>query len=230
MPRIALRLIDAKDMARAIVPHIATDTFTPAITNAALGGDLGSFVCATDRYSVGQYDLTNVLLDGEPSETMLIPRAALSWITTVGKASLVVGAIAPYVVVITTSTVLNVTRTVVEFVNDYRGENEQTHLLRVFKTLSGGNYPPVRRLFNEFEAGEQVKFGLFPEHVRKFTGYARIHRDLMQVTLPSKAGKPLHIRIGARFQGLLMPSATEPTQTNGDSKDADANTTPSAQG
>lgn len=209
MPRIALRLLDAKEMARAISPHISRDNVTPALTVAALGGDMGSFVHATDRYTVGRYDLTNVLIDGAPDEQMWIPRAALSWITSVGKAYLVGGGIATYTVVITSATHHNMHRTVVEFIDDYRGEREETHLLRTFNAPTWGTFPPVWRMFDTFERGEQSVVGLTGEHLSKFAGYSRYRGEAMRVTLPVKSErakhKPLHIAIGPRFQGLIMP-------------------------
>lgn len=215
MPRIALRLIDAKEMARAIVPHVATDRFTPAITVAAIGGErFGSFIYATDRYTVGQYDLTNVLLDdGAPDEEMWIPRAALSWITTIGKAWLMWDAMADYVVVIETAPGANFAKTSVSFEYRPEGRDVEVHILRTFAAPSQGNFPPVHRLLLEFLAGERAVTHLSPDHLSKFTGYGKYLREPMRVTMPVTSerwsrmgGGPILIEIGKRFKGVIQPT------------------------
>lgn len=259
MPRITLRLTDAKELARAIAPHASRDDVTPVLTGIAVGGEHGSFAYSTDRYTVGRYDLTNVLMDdGVPDEEMWIPRAALSWVMTIGKAWFLNPFTPGYIVHFETvhrDSKLGASYTSVTL--EWRGEEvTEVHAMRTFPANGAkGNFPPVSRLFREFVRGATDRTTLKGEHLDKFVGYSKYAREIMQVTLPEAPLRPVLIEIGKRFKGLIQPHLAigpdpfgtdlaadnaeriadrdpgfSTTQTNGDSKDADTDTTPSAQG
>lgn len=211
MRRLTLPLLDAKEMAKALDPHISRDNVTPALTGIVVGGERhGQFAYATDRYSVGQFDLTNVATD-PLDEELWIPRAALGWVSTIGPASLLHSP-SNYVVRFEAFSFDGVEVVIVTVIyHNVEGE-EEVHLLRRFLAPMGkGAFPLVSRLFTEFLPGEAARFGVQGQHLDKFTGYAKSMRNgtPMRVTMPAThvggPAKPILIEIGGRFKGLIQP-------------------------
>lgn len=214
MTTFTLSLVDAKHLAAALIPHISTDDVTPVLTGAQV---VGKYAVATDRYTVGRFDLTNMLVGtDELPEPLWIPRAALAWIKSIGFASLVDSAYINYRVRLT-----YIRHEKYEAEDLFRVEvmwratkpeaEDETHLLRTFRTVGArGNFPPLARLYEGFIPGEVSVIGLGATHLDKFTTYARYvdRHQPIRVTFPAPSTttklQPLLIEIGNRFKGLLQ--------------------------
>lgn len=219
MPTLVLPLIDAKLMASALVPHTARDEWTPGLSTVAVGIHDGQFAYATDRYTCGRYDLTNVASQW-PDERLLIPRDLLSAILTLGPRTLparyveynavietygepLIGERAP-----STRASLSIETKPVE----ESGEGEM-HYFRVFSAPKTDlKYPPVGALFDRWIPGKPVRNPVIlnPEYLARFTTYAHKVRREMRVTLPPRgaingATSGVLVEVGARFKGILMP-------------------------
>jgi hypothetical protein len=215
VPSITLPLPDAKDMIAALLPHVAADIVTPVLTCVAVGGErFGQFAYATDRYTMGRYDLTNITDPVE--EEVLIPREALAWVRSLGPKSLLYGGGPDYKVTFYSHvTARGEHRCEVRMVW-HPGDPDHSpeeHALRVFKNPgASGHFPPSSRLFDEFLPGEVSRLGIGATQIGKFTDYARRHHPApMRVTLPkvkpsSRGLDPVLIEIGRRFKGLLAPN------------------------
>lgn len=209
-------LLDAKRLAAALLPHIDKDRITPVLNHVVFrhGSEGGVFAYASDRYTIGRYDLTNIV-EGD-FDGMMIPRNVLAAVAVLGKATL--------------PRELNQYRVEFEQFASPSGftyfsataiwhnaeEMEDTHWQRRWDVIAsrGGSdrFPNVEKLFAEFLPGEVSVVGLGPEHLEKFTGYARATRFTpIKVTLAATGeGRnrlaPHLIEIGDRFKGLIQPN------------------------
>lgn len=214
MPRFTMPLLDVKNMALALLPHVSRDNVTPVLTHVAVGGEHGQFAYATDRYTVGRYDLTNIV-DDLPDEEMLIPWKALAAIRSLG------GSVLPfdqreYTVEFdkfTSATGISYVQVLVQWNTETGVETlSDTHYVRMWQvSKSYGNFPAVRRFFTDFLPGEMSRVMLGGEHLSKFAGYAKAFGglDTMRITLAEGSREnrlnPHLIEIGPRFKGLIQP-------------------------
>ncbi len=210
MPSVMMGLLDAKQLAAALVPHASRDDVTPVLTQIALGGEHGQYAVATDRYTVGRYDLTNVVIGDMPTEVVLIPWHALAALRTLGKATLPNNIdMLNYRVVFDTLTVGKLTYLQAKVLWHDEALGDMVHWMRTWLIPSSyGNFPPVAKLFRGVKAGgSQVNLG--PEHVTKFTGYAKTINSSMRVTLTEGTNEarlsPILVEVGKRFKGLIQP-------------------------
>lgn len=208
MPRYTLPLVAAKEMARYLVPHVCRSSVTPALMGVVVGGErFGQHAFATDRYSLGRYDLTNLLTSGAEKEVW-VPREALTILYTVGRHTLLYGhSLDNYHVSFDTTKIsASMARTVVEIT--YRdGDLRELHWMRVFQANGAtGNFPPTERLFESFIPGERTRFGSTAFNLAKFL-VAGQRADSLRLTHSkpenhNKTGLTL-IENGDRFKGLL---------------------------
>lgn len=210
MPSVMMGLLDAKLLASALVPHASRDDITPPIKNIVLGGEHGNYAYATDRYTVGRYDLTHIVEDF-PEEVLYIPRDLLSAIRSLGPASLVDHHTeSNYRLVIETVDIgkMKYTKAKVLWHDEELGDT--LHWMRTWNTITDRGFPPIGRLFQDLYEGGAGTALLGPEHVDKFTGYAKRIRERVAVSFTSsertKNLSPILIEIGTRFKGLLQPN------------------------
>jgi hypothetical protein len=213
MDRIVMPLEAAKNVARALLPHVGTDNVTPTLTGVYFDGQ---FASATNRYTVGRYDLTNLLADGSTESGVWVPREALASVLTVGKTTLRWGnRLMDYVAIFETVKESGSTAyTSVEIEWRPVSGAPEVHWMRVFNANGAtGNYPPVGRLIDGFQPGEQMRVGLHGDHLAKFTSLTRRENAPLRVTLSKdpvvsgrKSGGPMLIEVGSRFKGLIQPS------------------------
>ncbi len=212
MDRIVMPLSVAKEMALMLLPHISTDGVTPVLTGAYIDGQ---YAYATDRYTVGRYDLTSLLGEGRSETPIWIPREALAILRTIGKASLRWGnRMDSYHAIFETVKESGSTAyTTLEIEWRPVSGHPEVHWMRVFNANGAtGNYPPVARLIDGFIPGEQMRVGLTPHHVAKFTSTQGRNPQPMRVTMSNapatnkKSGGPILIEVGLRFKGLIQPS------------------------
>lgn len=208
MPSVMMGLRDAKLLASALVPHASTHDITPALKNIVLGGQNGQYAYATDRYTVGRYDLTGVV-DDLPEQELYIPRDLLSVIRSLGRASLVHDEHL-YRLLVETLEVGKVKYIQAKIVLHDEELGDTVHWMRTWDSLAASGFPPVGRLFNDLVAGGDGTVLLGPEQVEKFTRYAMSIRERVAVTVTDspRTGKlsPLLVEIGPRFKGLLQPN------------------------
>lgn len=171
---ITLPLHEALTAFKSVLPHASTDDITPIITALSIvstDDKTGSHLVATDRYSVGRYELSVPIGDlAEGVVGFLVPRQAASWITRLTFGVLRYGkeSWAQYRVRITQAVddekpfVREVTVALIHGQTEDVGlgypafhEDAQPEQLRVFDGL-GGNFPPVLRLFPD----ETTKLGV----------------------------------------------------------------------
>lgn len=214
MSSLVLPLLDAKQMSHALTPHASRDGFTPTLTMIAVGGDHGPFAYATDRYTVGRYDLTNIIIGEVPAEPFLIPAKALAAVGSIGPASLPdPGGMSDYTVRFEESeqgSIRFVTVTVL-FRMEFEGEEIFVpRWLRTWATVSKpGNFPPVWNLFDQFLPASRERTHLGGDHLSKFTGYAKAYRlGAIRITLSAAKSEgvngPVLVEIGNRFKGLIQ--------------------------
>lgn len=212
MPRTTMPLLAAKQMAQALLPHTATDNVTPVLMGAVLGGErFGQYAFASDRYTIGRYDMTN-LLSVEPEEELWIPREALAILRTLGSKTLLWGD-HPTAYEVTFATMKQdgkywVTEVTVDYVIE--GQPPITHWFRTFAARGAdGNFPPTHRLIEEFIPGELMRVGLGYEHLTKFAPLERTGQPI-RLTMPkaSTTNKlaPILVESGERFKGLIQPN------------------------
>lgn len=211
MPSVTMGLLDAKLLASALVPHASKDDVTPALKQIALGGEHGQYAIATDRYTVGRYDLTNVVIGDLPTEVFLIPRDVLSAVRSLGGATLVrLHDEHNYRVVFETLEVGKIRYIQAKVIWHSEELGDMVHWMRTWDQPAISNFPPVARLFRQVKAGGGPAVLLGPEHVDKFTGYARAMGTKMLVTMTEGSGErrlaPLLVEIGPRFKGLIQPN------------------------
>lgn len=212
MTMLSMPLLDAKRLAAALLPHISKDTVTPVLTHVAFqrGSEGGVFAYATDRYTVGRYDLTNIV--DEIPDGMMIPRHVLAAVAVLGKATLPRALVDYRIEFEKFDSPSGFTYFSATAIWHNADEMEDTHWMRRWDaTRTTMYFPPVEKFFAEFLPGEVSVVGLTPEQVEKFTGYARsIGFTPMKVTLASdedgKRMAPHLIEIGDRFKGLIQPN------------------------
>lgn len=217
MSSLILPLADAKQLAKAIVPHASRDNVTPVLTHVVVGGAFGSFAFASDRYTIGRYDLTNVILGDVPEEDFFIPAKALQAVGMIGSASLPHDvSLSDYVVRFEVSgdDKAPLFSATVLFRTERDGEPVFVpHWMRTwemwFDLRRPLTFPNVRRLFDDFIPGERELVHLGSEHLEKFTGYARQYGlGPIRITLsaPTEGTKtaPILIESGRRFKGLIQ--------------------------
>lgn len=211
MQQFTVSLPVAKQLAQALLPHIGRDAVTPVLGGIITGGErFGQHAFASDRYTVGRFDLTNLFSD-EPTGEVWVPREALYAVSVLGKASLLYGnLVSSYHVTFRTGQENRewVTTVTVE----YRPESGERimHWMRVFGARGAdGNFPPVDRLFESFIPGEVMRVGLGYEHLAKFRPIERNGMPL-RITMPQEAkgnrAAPILIESGQRFKGLIQPN------------------------
>lgn len=208
MPTVTLGLLDAKEMARALLSHTSRDDVTPVLHGVCIRGQ---YAFSTDRYTVGRYDLTNITAPADVD--VWIAREALAWLRTIGKQTLLYGQrldqyFVTFITTVGDTQFDNRTEVHIDWVQE--DKPDETHLSRVFHARGAtGNFPPVHRLLEEFLPGELAQVSLMGSMLSRFTGYAGINTQ-MRVTLPKlKNGSrvaPLLIEIGTRFKGLIQPN------------------------
>lgn len=212
MPSVMMGLLDAKLLASALVPHASKDNVTPVLQHIVLGGHRGNYAYATDRYTVGRYDLTGIIIGEMPTEEFFIPATVLSAVRSLGDATLVrLHAPMHYRVVFETLEVGSVKYLQAKVLWHSEELGDMVHWMRTWDMKSVNYFPPVERLYRTLKAGDVTSTLLSPEHVTKFTGYAKTIRETMLVTLTSGGLggdklSPLLVEIGRRFKGLLQPN------------------------
>lgn len=222
MQSFTLPLLAAKQLAQALLPHVSRDDVTPVLGGIVLGGErFGQYAFASDRYTVGRYDLTNLFTD-EPTGEVWVSREALSAVRALGPATLLHGkhAFPDYHVTFRTGQHKREWTTAVEV--EYRpasGESD-IHWMRVFGARGAdGNFPPTDRLFETFIPGEVMRVGLGFEHLAKFRPLERNGMPL-RITMPKPStgnkAAPILVESGARFKGLIQPNLLF-TGSNGES-------------
>lgn len=217
MPGITLTLHDAKRLAAALVPHISKDPVSPVLDNVVLGGNRGNFAYATDRYTVGRYDLTNVIVGEVPEEDFFIPKAVLSAIRSLGPTTLPNEIVMEnYQLRIETLEVDKLTYIVAKIIWHYEDGSDMVHWMRTWHAPTSDRrrppfFPLVDRLFAEtYPGADRWRTHLDAEHLEKFTGYARLVSSPIRLTMtgPNNMGKaesPILVEIGTRFKGLIQP-------------------------
>lgn len=225
MPTLQLPLLDAKRMASALLPHVERGWAGTSLSSIAVGHEGAQFAVASDRYTCGRYDLTNVATI-YPESLMLIPHDLLSVVLTIGPKTLPMEP-TRYTVTIEAhernyKTSPRVPKWEATLSIDYQvpetertGPLPVTHFYRVFDAVDQTKtFPPVARLFDTWVPGEEVRnpVVLDPDHLAKFTGYAKRIRHHIRFSLPDKGTGgakvgPVLVEIDPRFKGLLMPIA-----------------------
>lgn len=216
MTTATLSLLNVKEMAKALLPHVSRDNVTPVLGGISLGGERhGQYAVASDRYTVGRFDLSG-LLKGEPDGELWIPLSALYWASRLSK-SVLIHDTSEYTVRFSTSPtkrdkdgkLLDPAQCVVTVWHNTRRGRMQVHLLRTFRALGAdGVFPPVTRLFESFLPGEISRVGLSPEHIAKFTSMGK---SALRVTFPAGTDTkpadraPILVESGTRFKGLIQP-------------------------
>lgn len=217
MEQFTLPLLAAKQMAQALLPHVGRDDVTPVLTGVLVGvGENRQYAFATDRYTVGRFDLSNLYTE-EPTGEVWVHHKALSAVAALGKATLLDSDSnsTSYHVTFRTGKdeLMRWTTTVtVEYRPDSERVPNQIHWMRVFGALGAdGNYPPVSRLLESFLPGEQMRVGLSYEHLAKFRPTERNGVPL-RITLaktptgPGAKLSPILVESGTRFKGLIQPA------------------------
>lgn len=212
MPSVTMGLIDAKNLAAALVPHASGDGYTPVLGHIALGGSHEKYAVASDRYTVGRYDLTGIIIGDLPTEEFLIPAKILSAVRALGPSTLAdMHAPLNYRVVVETLDVGKLSYYQAKVLWHDNELGDIVHWMRTWvRTASVGTFPPVDRLFRLVKVGTNPTAMLSPEHVDKFTRYARSIGEKVVVTMTEGSGEkvnsPLLVEIGRRFKGLLQPN------------------------
>lgn len=213
MTILSMPLLDAKRLAAALLPHTSKDWITPVLSHIVLrpGSEGGVFAYASDRYTIGRYDLTNIV-EGE-YDGMMIPRHVLSAVGALGKATLPRDLGMYRIEFEQFASPSGFTYFSATAIWHNAEEMEDTHWQRRWDVASSaGTFPAVEKLFADFIPGEVSVLGLTPEHVEKFTGYAKSSRFTpIRVTLAAKGEghkrlSPHLIEIGDRFKGLIQPN------------------------
>jgi len=211
MQGITLSLQDAKELAWALVPHTSDDKVTPVLRNVALGGDLGNFAYATDRYTVGRFDLTNMVDGDMPTEMILIPGKALAAVRSLGPTTLPNSLFASeYLIRFETIEVASVNYVLAKAIWRTEDQGDMVQWMRSWLVpTSVGNFPPVSRLFTVTPGVDTYRTHLMAEHVDKFTRYAAHIESPIRITLTERVNQkdsPVLVEIGRRFKGLIQPT------------------------
>lgn len=220
--KITLPLIEAIQGFQAVLPHASTDRITPVINCVAVSR---SRLYSSDRYTVGSFEISDELSDGE---SILVPYEAAGWAArfvtkhllgfrlqpdsyslTIEAPEAVLpptaGKSAASLAELTSEKEKSIVKLSVQ--SDLVG----VEAMRVFKPTFG-TFPKVARLFDEFKTAETgTTVALNPAFLERFTGYAkRWNRDrAIQIDLSTneKTGKPGVVRVTAdKFVGLIQPN------------------------
>lgn len=208
MPAIALPIHDAKDMARALLPHVSREKYGPPALGGVYIDAASQYAYATDRYTIGRYDLTNIPLGTPPGEAMWIPSEALSAVARLGRGTLLHESWLHYRVVFDVNKP-GVTLRVERSLPDEPVASPDLEYLRKFLSVgSPDKFPPVSRLFDQFVEGEVSRVALTPEHMDKFSAYQKTNP--MRIVFPAPGsetirGKAILVEMGRRFKGLIQP-------------------------
>jgi hypothetical protein len=204
---ITIPLEEAIEGFTAVLPHASKDDVTPIITYVAIvqGLDEPASLVATDRYTVGVFELSAVADTGEGDEQFLVRREVAEWVTKINPKSLRYPTSLQYSVRITNDRHLDWTR--VEILDDGQVERSQ-----VFDLPQPGNYPPVLRLLPQTTEPHVVGFvSLKPEFLERPLVYAKkYHKNeavkffVTETTNPNKPG-PVFFKIG-QLSGLIQPN------------------------
>lgn len=214
MTTLVLRLDDLKELSAALSPHVSTDGVTPVLTGVMLGGRFGNYAFASDRYTVGRFDLANMFEEGAPETEFFIPGVALKAIATVGKATLPNEIYYGYYRVHLDYLERGELRYLqARIVWDDGGDlPEMTHWMRTWLVPANtGTFPPVHRFFETVASEPATSAVLNEAQLHKFLAYARLHQGSMRIS--STAGlvrgqqklSPLLIEIGQRFKAFIQP-------------------------
>lgn len=223
MVGLTLPLVEAKHLAKALAPHASRDGFYPLLTNVVVGGEFGAFAYATDRYSVAQYDLTNIITE-VPEEPFMIPVKALASLASLGKVTLPGDATyGTYNILFETVTVGKSTFFTASAVwTGLDGVGPMTHWMRSWEVLpSHGKFPAVPKFFTDFIPSPKERAHLSAAQLSKFTGYANQFPgiDNMRVTLGSLstdlARVMFMVEVGNRFKGVITEQLMTPTMGYG---------------
>ena len=210
--KLTLPIFEAIEACAAVLPHVATDPVTPVITVAHITGDT---ITATDRYTVGRFNLSQALDEG----SIALPLEAVKWLARfvtkhlledvrmVKRDTYTVTIEAPEPTELKGPKAAGQSVTV-----SVESKNHGVEVLRKFRPV-GGNFPPVGRLLDGHKPAEAAPtVALGSEQLEKFTGYAKKwHRGhpltftLSATDNPGKPG-PVLIKIGEQFTGLLQPN------------------------
>jgi len=217
MPGITLSLRDAKNIAAALVPHASGDKVTPVLMNIAFGGSLGNYAVATNRYTVGRYDLTNII-DDMPEETFLIPAKVFSIVRQIGPATLPDELYMDnyQLRIETLTTQENVDYILLKVLWHYEDGSDMVHFMRTWRLPNWGgshNFPPVHRFFDDAVLStDRVQANLSAKYLDPFVSYAKhIDRPLLFSMIEPGAGimnrtlSPVLVEIGHRFKGFIQP-------------------------
>lgn len=221
MSTLTLPLLDAKELSKALVPHVTRDNITPILTHIVVGGDYGSFAYATDRYTIGRFDLTNIIVGEAPAETFWIPGAALAAVGNIGDKSLPDNMIALSEYRVQFERIQLSEKSAAHFqvtVLSPSMEKDQEGVfypvwMRTWRVPSNpGNFPPLAKLFTDFLPSEREVIHLQAEQLSKFTSYAKTYKyiGLLRITMTAPSGgrnvAPILVEIGNRFKGLVQES------------------------
>ena len=208
MTGITLSIPDAKHIAAALLPHTDLKGFTPVLRCIVIRD---GFAYASDRYTVGRYDLTN-LIDDLPDEDFMIPGEVFSAIQRgLGNTTLPNTLFEPsYRVRIETVGFGEARYIQAKVVWQSEDLGEMLHWCRTWDYRDWGTFPVVDRLFNEVMPGaDRWRVQLGPEHLSKFLPFANLIRSNLRLTMTGlKLGKvesPILVECGPRFKGLVQP-------------------------
>lgn len=207
MTTLRLPMPVVKRLASALLPHCSDDMITPALTNVVVGGEMGTFAYSTNRYTIGRYDLTNIM--DEPGVTFSIPKDVLTAVSRIGKSTVPVD-LGAYEVVFeriereARQAQMSV-RVVLPGDDD---EPEETHWMRVWHILpEPEKYPSFAKLYSNLVAEPRDVMLLDPIGLDRFASFSKLTREKMRVHLcelqRGEVGVML-IEIGTRFKGLMM--------------------------
>lgn len=215
MTSLVLRLNDIKMLSAAISPHISKDNVTPVLTHAVTGGRFGNYVVASDRYTVGRYDMTNII-DESPEEEFFIPGVALKAIAAIGPASLPNEIAYDYYRVhleyLEVGKLHYLQARVVYVEGD---EAPMTHWMRTWLIPGSSRFPmkfpSVDKFFESALSEPMEKVTLSGKHLEKFIGFARLNSDIIRVSSTKNVGtdnqhaSPVLVEIGPRFKAFIQP-------------------------
>lgn len=212
MTTLVLRLDDMKELSTAISPHVSTDGVTPVLTGVVIGGRFGNYAFASDRYTVGRFDLANILDGDAPEEDFFIPGVALKAIAAVGRTTLpneiYYGHYRVHLEYLEVGKLHYLQARIVW--NDEGEEPEMTHWMRTWLVPSSkGAFPSVHKFFERITSSPMARVVVNGAQLEKFTTYAKFKGEGMRISstegMDNKVASPLLIEIGRRFKALLQP-------------------------
>lgn len=209
MTGITLSIPDAKLIAAALLPHTAPKGDTPVLRCIVIRD---GFAYASDRYTDGRYDLTN-LIEDLPDEDFMIPGEVFSAIQRgLGDTTLPNTLFEPsYRVRIETVGFGEARYIQAKVVWTSEDLGEMLHWCRTWDYRDWGKFPVVDRLFNDVLPGtRRWRVQLGPEHLSKFLPFAKLTRSNLRLTMTGpkldKVASPILVECGTRFKGLVQPT------------------------